>query len=409
MDRRSFLKASVAVGGVTAINAAVPRVALSADAIKIGTLIDTSGPLSVFGGNKLKCLQIGVDEINAAGGLLGRKVELVNRDTQSNNQLFGQYARDLALGAKVDVVFGCTTSSSREIARPILNRAKALYFYNTNYEGGVCQKTTICTSTTPAQMVAPLIPQLIKDHGKKIYVLAADYNYGHISDKWAKAIAKENGGDVIGSEFFPLDASSFGPTISKIQAAKPDIIHTVFVGPAHGAFWGQWAAAGMVGKIPISSQTFGLAGEHLRMPPAVSEGIYVCLNYFEEIDTPANKAFLTKFRAKFGTDYGYIGELAMAEFQGLLLWAEAVRKAKSTKVDAVVKAIEQGVEVAGPGGRIKLDPVTNHCTVDMYVARMKGGKFDIQRTVNAVAPSNPGGKCDLIKRPNTNQQFEPEI
>jgi urea transport system substrate-binding protein len=145
------------------------------------------------------------------------------------------------------------------------------------------------------------------------------------------------------------------------------------------------------------------------MPPAVSEGIYVCLNYFEEVDTPANKAFLAKFRAKFGADYGYIGELAMAEYQGLLLWAEAVRKAKSTNVDAVVKAIEQGVEVTGPGGQIKLDPVTNHCTLDMYVARMKGGKFDIQRTVKAVAPSNPGGKCDLMKRPNTNQQFEPEI
>lgn len=409
MERRTFLKAGAAAGALTGAMVTLPRLAISADAIKIGTLIDTSGPLSVFGGNKLRCLQIGVDEINSAGGLLGRKLELVNRDTQSNNQLFGQYARDLALGVKVDVVFGCTTSSSREIVRPVLNRAKVLYFYNTNYEGGVCQKTTICTSTTPAQMVAPLIPELMKQHGKRIYVLAADYNYGHISDKWTKAIAKQNGGEVIGSEFFPLDASSFGATISKIQAAKPDIVHTVFVGPAHGAFWGQWASAGMVGKIPVSSQTFGLAGEHLRMPAEVSDGIYVCLNYFEEIDTPANKAFLAKFRAKFGTDHGYIGELAMAEYQGLLLWAEAVRKAKSTKLDEVIKAIGQGVEITAPSGQVKLDPVTNHCTMDMYVARMKAGRFAIERQVKAVAPSNPGNKCDLMKNPNTNQQFEPEI
>jgi branched-chain amino acid transport system substrate-binding protein len=409
MERRTFLKASVAAAGLAAGATLFPRRTPAADTIKIGTLIDTSGPLSVFGANKLKCLQFGVEEINAAGGLLGRKIELVNRDTQSNNQLVGEYARDLALGGKVDVVFGCTTSSAREIARPILNRANVLYFYNTNYEGGVCQRTTICTSSTPAQMVSPLIPRLIKEYGKKIYVLAADYNYGHNSDKWVKAIAKENGGEVIGSEFFPLDASTFGPTISRIQAAKPDIIHTVFVGPAHGAFWGQWAAAGMVGKIPISSQTFGLAGEHLRIPPEVSEGIYVCLNYFEEIETPANKAFLTNFRAKFGTDYGYISELAMAEYQGVLLWAEAVKKANSTKVDPILKTIKQVVEVVGPSGQIKLDPATNHCTLTMYIARMKGGKFNVEGTFKNVAPSNPGGKCDLIKSPNTNQQFEPEL
>lgn len=408
MERRTFLKAGVAAAGFAAGATLLPSWAMAADTIRIGTLFDTSGPLSVFGVNKLRCLQFGVEEINAAGGLLGRKIELVNRDTQSNTQLVGEYARDLALGGKVDVVFGLLTSASREIARPVLNRANMLYFYNTNYEGGVCQKNTVCTSSTPAQMVTPLIPKLIKDYGKKIYFLAADYNYGHISDKAVKVIAKENGGEVIGSEFFPMDYSSFGPTISRIQAAKPDIIHTVFVGPPHGAFWGQWAAASMVGKIPISSQTFGLTGEQLRMPPEVSEGIYVCLNYFEEIDTPANKIFLTKFRKMFGTDYGYISETSMAEYQGILLWAEAVKKANSTKVDAVVKAIRQGVEVVGPSGQIKLDPATNHCSLTMYVTRMKGGKFQVQNTFKGVAASNFGGKCDLIKRPNTNQQYEPE-
>lgn len=114
---------------------------VAADTIKIGTLIDTSGPLSVFGANKLRCLEYGVGQLNANGGLL------VNRDTQSNNQVAGEYARDEALGGKVDVVFGLTTSSSREIARPILNRARMLYFYNINYEGGVCQRTT----TAPAR------------------------------------------------------------------------------------------------------------------------------------------------------------------------------------------------------------------------------------------------------------------
>jgi branched-chain amino acid transport system substrate-binding protein len=408
MERRAFLKASAAAWAAAA-GTTFPRMALSAGTIKVGALIDTSGPLQVFGDAKLKCLHLGVEEINEAGGLLGRQVELVHRDTQSQNQMFAQYARELALRENADVIFGCTTSSSREAVRPILNSAKKLYFYNTNYEGGVCQKTTICTSTTPAQMVEPLFPTLIKEYGKRIYVLAADYNYGQISAKWARAIAKQNGAEVIGAEFFPLDVNQFGATISKIQTLKPDIIHTVFVGPAHGAFWGQWASAGMVGKIPVSSQTFGLAGEHLRMPPEVSDGIYVCLNYFEEVDTPVNKQFLERFRKKFGSNYGYVGETAMAEYQGLLLWAAAVKKAQSTGVPELLKAMEGGITVSAPSGEVRLDPITNHCTVDMYLARMKGGKFQIQQTYKAVAPSNPGNKCDLIKQPQTNQQFEPEI
>jgi urea ABC transporter substrate-binding protein len=408
MHRRLFLKSAIAAGSVLT-TAGLARSVGATGPIKIGMLIDTSGPLEVFGQNKLRCLQVGIDEINEAGGLLGRKIELVHRDTQSNNQLYAQFARELVLNEKVDVVFGATTSSAREIARPVLNRANVPYFYNTNYEGGVCQKATFCTSTTPVQMVQPLLPGLIERYGKKVYVLAADYNYGHISDDWAKQIAKKAGGEVIGSEFFPLDASDFSATINRIQSARPDIIHTVFVGPAHGAFWGQWASAGMVGQIPVSSQTFGLTGEQLRMPAKVSEGITVCLNYFEEIDTPENARFLKRFRAKFGDKYGYIGETSMAEYQGVTLWAEAVRKAGATDVDALNKAIKAGISTTLPSGKVSIDPKTNHCVLNMYIAQMKGGKFNLLRKVDAVAPSDSEGQCELIANPATNKQFEPKL
>lgn len=408
MDRRSFVQGSLAAAGVLAIGGAATK-ARAAGPIKIGAVIDTSGPLEVFGQNKLRALQIGVDELNEAGGLLGRQVQLVHRDTQSNNQLFAQYARELTAGERVDVVFGATTSSSREIVRPVVNRAKVPYFYNTNYEGGVCQRTTYCTSTTPAQMVEPLLPALIEKHGKKIYFLGADYNYGQISAYATKAIAKAHGAEVISAEFFPLDASSFGATINRIQSAKPDIVHTVFVGPAHGSFWGQWASAGMVGKIPVSSQTFGLAGEQLRMPPEVSEGIYVCLNYFEEVSTPENERFLKRFKAKFGSSYGYISESSMAEYQALKLWAEAVKKSSGTDADAIERAAKAGLSVLAPSGNVVLDAKTNHCILDMSLARMSGGKFVIEKKFAGVRPSNYGDQCDLIKNPNTNKQFEPKL
>src|SRR5678815_6111168 len=142
---------------------------------------------------KLQCIQLAVEEINAAGGLLGRKVEIVSYDAQSNDQLYAQFAQQLALRDRVSVVHAALQSSSREVIRPILRRANALYFYNTPYEGGVCDRNAFCTGTTPGQLLANLLPFMIKKFGKRIYVLAADYNFGQLSEKWTRKIAKENG------------------------------------------------------------------------------------------------------------------------------------------------------------------------------------------------------------------------
>ena len=185
--------------------------------------------------------------------------------------------------------------------------------------GGVCDRNCFCTGTTPGQLLVNLLPYMIKKYGSTIYVLAADYNFGQLSEKWTRKIARDNGAKVIASEFFPLDVAQFGPTISKIQAAKPAFIINTFVGPAHASFYGQWAAAGMKKEIPIASQTFGEGGEILRMPPEVADGITVCYNYLDEIDTPQNKSFLERFRAKFGSDDGYIGDLGVNEYQGLMI------------------------------------------------------------------------------------------
>ena len=164
--RRDVLKASVAGLAGLAAGAIVtlPRLAAAegAGTIKIGTICDLSGPLQPFGTQKLQCIQLAVEQINAAGGLLKRKVELVSYDAQSNNQLFAQYAQQLALKDKVVVVHAGLQSSSREVIRPIFRRSNTLYFYNTPYEGGVCDGNTFNTGTTPGQLLANLLPYMIK-------------------------------------------------------------------------------------------------------------------------------------------------------------------------------------------------------------------------------------------------------
>ena len=406
MSRRHLLASTSA----TVVGAGLPRLAFAqSEALKLGTIADTSGPLQPFGTQKLQCIQLAIDEINNSGGLLGRKVELVSYDAQSNDQLYAQYAQQIALRDRVAAVHAGLQSSSREVIRPIFRRANALFFYNTPYEGGVCDRNSFCTGTTPGQLLANLLPFMIKKFGNKIYVLAADYNFGQLSERWTRKIAGENGAEVIASEFFPLNVNQFGPTIGKIQAAKPGFIVNTFVGPGHAAFYGQWAGAGMKNEIPIASQTFGEGGEQLRMPPDLSEGIFVCYNYFEELDRPANKSFLDRFKTKFGATYGYISDLGMSEYMGVLFWAEAVKKAGTIEREPVIKALETGISLEGPGGKMTADPKTHHFVFDMHLAEMKDRKFRILQSFQEVPPTNPDGICDLIKHPETNQQFEPKL
>ena len=412
IKRRTFLSASLAGAAVGATAGMLPRFtwAQARDKIRIGTILDLSGPFQPFGMQKKRCLDLAVEEINQKGGLLGRQLELVSYDAQSNNQLYAQYATQLGLRDKVSVVQAALQSSSREVIRPILRRSNTLYFYNTPYEGGVCDRNTFCTGTTPGQLLANMLPFMINRFGKKIYVLAADYNFGQLSEKWTRKLAKENGAEVIASEFFPLDVAQFGPTISKIQAAKPDFIVNTFVGPAHAAFYGQWAAAGMKRQIPIASQTFGEGGEVVRMPPEVSDGIFVCYSYMDEIDTPANQAFIQKFKGKYGADYGYLGDLSMSEYMGIYLWAEGVKKAGKLDRNDVIKALESNVSLDMPGGKVTIDPATHHCIFDMYLAVAgTDRKFKILQKFPQERPTNPGNECDLVKNPNTNTQFEAKI
>ena len=127
----------------------------------------------------------------------------------------------------------------------MLKRFNTLYFYNTQYEGGVCDRNCFCTGSTPAQNVDKLVPFTLKKFGKKVYTVAADYNYGHITAKWVKKFTQDNGGEVLATDFFPLEVSDFGPAITKIQAAKPDFIMSALVGGNHISFYRQWAASGM--------------------------------------------------------------------------------------------------------------------------------------------------------------------
>lgn len=405
LTRREFLTAA----GAAAIAGTVPATAWPAGRdIKLGSVLDNSGNLDIYGKPMVLATRLAVDEINAGGGLLGRRIKLIQYDTQSDIALYTKFAQQLARSDKVDVVHGGITSASREAIRQTFKRSNTLYFYNVLYEGGVCDRNVVVSGTTPAQAVEPIVERAMKQWGNRAYVLAADYNYGQITAKWLAHYIEQRKGTVAKTDFFPLDVADFGSTIAKIQQEKPNWVVSALVGGSHMSFYRQWAASGMNKKIPLASTTFGVGNEHLALSPAEGDGILIAGNYSQESPLPANKAFLATWQKKFG-DTKIVHEIAVSQYQGIKLWAECVRKAGSLDRAAVLKAIESGVSIEGPAGTVTIEPKTHHCALDINVMEVRNQKLMILETVKQRPPSDTAQYCDLLKNPNENRQFEVKI
>lgn len=404
-SRRDFIKAA----GVATAAGGFPSLVFSADGeIKLGSVLDNSGNLDIYGKPMVLATKLAVDEINAAGGLLKRKIKLIQYDTQSDIALYTKFAQQLSRDDKVDVVHGGITSASREAIRQTFKRGNTLYFYNVLYEGGVCDRNTVVTGTTPAQAVEPIVERAMKQWGNKAYILAADYNYGQITAKWLNYYIGQRKGTVAKTDFFPLDVADFGSTIAKIQQEKPNFVVAALVGGAHMSFFRQWAASGMNKKIPLCSTTFGVGNEHLALSPAEGDGILIAGNYSQEAQTPANKQFLAAWQKKFG-DTKIVHEIAVSQYQGIKLWAECVRKAGSLDREAMLKAIESGVSIEGPAGKVAIDAKTHHASLDIHLMEVKNQKLSILETIKQRPPSDTARYCDLQKNPNENKQFEVNI
>jgi branched-chain amino acid transport system substrate-binding protein len=403
--RRHFLAAA----GAATVAGTLPRPLFAAEKeIKLGSILDNSGNLDIYGKPMVMATQMAVEEINSAGGLLGRKIKLFQYDSQSDIALYTKYAQQLVRSDKVDVVHGGITSASREAIRQTFRRGNTLYFYNVLYEGGVCDRNCVVTGTTPAQVMEPIVERAMKQWGKKCYVLAADYNYGQITAKWLAHYVAQRGGTVAKTDFFPLDVADFGSTIAKIQQEKPNWVCAALVGGSHMSFFRQWAASGMNKRIPLSSTTFGVGNEHLALSPAEGDGILIAGNYSQEVATPVNKEFLSRWQKRFG-DPKIVHEIAMSQYQGIKLWAECVRKAGSLEREAVLKAIESGASIEGPTGKVTLDPKTHHAALDIHIMEVRNQKLKILETVKQRPPSDTAQYCDILKNPNDNTQYEVKI
>ena len=219
-------------------------------------------------------------------GVLGRQIELIAPDPQSDNTQFQSLSRRLILEDKVDVIMAGFASAEREAIRPIMDQNKMLYFYNNQYEGGVADKYTFCTGAIPEQQIVPVMQYMIKNFGPKIYTLAADYNFGQLSAAWTRAMAPILNAEVIGEEFIPLSVSQFSSSIARIQEAKPDWLMMYITGQNHSNYYPQAKPRGSRSQWDRVSTSRKATSIGASKPPALAR-FHVTASYMEEIPTPA--------------------------------------------------------------------------------------------------------------------------
>ena len=384
---------------------------VKADTIKLGILEDETGNFAIAVVPKIHAYELAVKEINANGGVLGKKLEIVRYDTQSDNRRFQEFARRLIKKDKVDVVFGAFSSASRESIRGIMEKNKMLYFYNNQYEGGVCSKTTFMTGAVPEQQFSTLVPWMMEKYGKNVYTIAADYNFGQISAEWVRQIVKENGGTMVGEEFIPLDVSQYSQTIQKIQKAKPDVLMTLLVGAKQASFYEQQASAGL--KIPMATSiNVGQAYEHKRFAPPALENMFVTVNYIEEVHDviksgefhDKSKDYVKRFRALYPNE-PYINMESANAYNAIYIYAKAVEKAGTTETMKVVEALESGISHDGPSGVVTMDPKSHHGSHTIFLVEVgKGHKVSIPKIWKDIKPYWLGDSgCDLANKDDYSQ------
>ncbi|MGE8129694.1 urea ABC transporter substrate-binding protein [Methylobacterium sp. NPDC080182] len=398
MPRGSRLSA-LAAALLASVCLAAPA-ARAADPIKLGVLEDQSGDFAVATIGKVHGIQLAADEINAAGGIAGRKLELVIYDTQSDNTRYQEFMRRVLQRDKVNAVFAGFSSASREAYRPIVDQLDGFAFYNNQYEGGVCDGHMVVTGAVPEQQFSTLIPWMMEKFGKRVYTIAADYNFGQISAEWVRNIVKENGGEMVGEEFIPLGVSQFSQTIQNIQKAKPDILMTLLVGTAQASYYEQAAAANL--KVPMgSSVNIGQGYEHKRFQPPSLANMYVTTNYIEEVDSPSSKAFLAKWKAKFPNE-PYVNQEAENSYLAVYLYKQMVERANgSTKRADLRKVIAAGdVCVDAPEGKVCIDPKSQHASHTIYLAKVdEKHAISFPKTWDNIQPYWLGkAGCDLTQK-----------
>ncbi|MFD1563118.1 urea ABC transporter substrate-binding protein [Haloarchaeobius amylolyticus] len=380
------------------------------DGPTVGILEDRSGNFQLNGTSKWQATRLAIEEINDDGGILGEEIQIEDPDPQSDNERYQELTEQMILKHEVDALWAGYSSATREAIRPMINDYDQLYFYTTQYEGGVCDDTIFPVGATARQQLGAVTPYLAEEYGEDIYIIAADYNFGQLSGDWVNVIADENDYNIVGEEYIPLDETDFSSVINRIQAEDPDFVMSMLVGSNHENFYDQRDANDML--IPIGTSTTMAQGhEHIRYEPDALTDVYAGVSYMEELGDERGEGFVEDFYDRW-PDANYLNQEAQNNYFSVYMWRDAVEAAGTFDQEAVIEELENGMEIEAPSGTIELDGATHHMTHKMRVAHADENheiSFDAEQFIEPTflrEEVQGGDGCDL-REESKQTQYEP--
>jgi urea transport system substrate-binding protein len=384
-SRREFLKGAAALGGFA--GAGFPHIwsktsglAWAADGeIKVGVLFSLTGTTAIIEESLNKATLLAIEEINAAGGVLGKKIAPVVEDPASDPATFAEKARKLVIGDKAVCVFGSYTSASRKAVLPVFEHQKNLYWYPTLYEGRECSKNVIYTGAVPNQQQDDFVPWLIKNFGKKFYLIGSNYIYPKEENNYCKKLLQKYGGEVVEEEYVPLGHSEFSSVINKFRSKQPNVIFSTVVGDSVVALHRQYRAAGLdPAKMPMASLTTS-ENEIAAMGGDAAAGHFTSAPYFMVHKSPENEKFVAAYKKRWGADKvtHFVSEACY--FQ-VYLFKQALEKigAAGEITPLNIRDAAMGQEMVAPQGRVKIDPQNLHTFLWPKIAQAQSnGQFKV--------------------------------
>lgn len=342
---------------------------VSGPTIKIGFVNSLSGTMAISETTVNKSLHMAADEINAAGGVLGKQLKVVDQDGKSEPAVFAEKARSLIEKECVAAVFGGWTSSSRKAMLPVFEADNALLFYPLQYEGMESSSNIFYSGAAPNQQIVPALDYLKEQGHKKLFLVGSDYVFPQTANRVVNAYAEGNGMEVVGEEYTPMGSTDFTTIVNKLKSSGADAVVNTLNGDSNVAFFKEYKASGLTAdQVPVISMS--IAEEEISAIGLDNiKGQLTAWNYYQTLDSSENQKFVKNFKAKYGASKPTSDPMESA-YTSLYLWKAMVEKAKSFDVDKV-KAAADGVTFNAPEGKVTVDGENHHIYKTSYIGRIE--------------------------------------
>jgi urea transport system substrate-binding protein len=355
--------------------------------IRIGILHSRNGAMKISEESMIDAEVMALREINLSGGLLGRQIEPIIADGNSDWPTFAREAQRLIDVEKVSVIFGCWTSASRKSVKPVVEHSDHLLIYPMAYEGLEQSPNIVYTGAAPNQQVIPAVSWCYGGlKARKFFLVGSDYVWPHCVNEIIKDQLKALGAECVGESYILFGSADVSSSVEAIKKASPDVIISTVVGDSNAPFYQRLQAAEIFPKkTPVLS--FSIAEDELRkLPLSTMVGDYAAWDYFQSIDRPENLEFVKRFKATYGQDR-VTSDVIEAAYFSVYLWAQAVVEAQSAEVTVVRKAIRRQ-SLNAPEGIVSVDDDTQHTWRPVFVGQIRAdGQFDlVWKSEKAVRP-----------------------